>query len=256
MSRIFLTTSPEALDIPRDGTALWLYADDACRPDVPRAISLSRFMSDPHGATRDADVLVVHGLVSRITTPANRVRTGQFLTDPWPSGPPRLSVDDKLFIVDPWRMWWHWGCVGADFGGLHTSYRAESLWRASLEGRATNPVTLEAAVKYGTGVIRACNPFRFDFHAQILPMSTSVHDEYAAEKERAFTSEHTITAILKRLSAFASRVCPDRRVPSFREMFSARRLHVVATDLGVDRWLLAQIEERVRIINGVAEAFA
>lgn len=256
MSRIFLTTTPDEIDLPRDRSAVWLHADRAPRPSAERAISMGRFMEDPHGAVRGADVLIVVGLVSQITTPSNRVRTGQFLTDPWPSGPPRISVDDKLFISDPWRLWWHFGCAGADYAGLHTSYRAESMWRNSLVGKEQNPVTLDAVLRYGRGVIRAVNPFRFDFETRIVPMETAVHSAYQAEKERAFSEASTATAVISRLAAFAQRACPERSMPSFRAMFRSSKLRVVATDLGVDRWLVGQIEERVQLINGAAEAFS
>lgn len=255
MSRIFLTTTPDLLDLPRDGSAVWLHADRAKRPLAERTVAMSRFMEDPIGAVRGADMLIVVGLVSQITTPGNRVKTGQWLTDPWPSGPRRVSVDDKLFITDPWRLWWHFGCVGADYMGLATSYRAESMWRNSLVDKEQNPVTLDNVITYGRGVISAVNPFRFDYSLRVDPMPASVHADYLTEKERAFSEEKTIAAIIKRLSNFAQRVYPDRCVPTFRAMFGSANLHVVATDLGVDRWLVCQIEERVRLINGVAEAF-
>lgn len=255
MSRIFLTTTPDLLDLPRDRSAVWLHANRAPRPLAERTVTMGDFMRDPHGAVRGADVLIVVGLVSQITTPGNRVKTGQWLTDPWPSGPRRVSVDDKLFITDPWRLWWHFGCVGADYMGLATSYRAESMWRNSLVGKEPNPVTLENVLRYGHDVVRALNPFRFDYSVRVELMPPDVHTAYLSEKERAFSEERTINAIIDRLSAFAQRVYPERQVPSFRAMFNSSRLSVVATDLGVDRWLVAQIEERVRLINGVAEAF-
>lgn len=253
---IYLTKHPDRLDLPRDGRALWLHHRSVPAPAAERTITLERFMDDPWNAVRDTELLVVVGLVSKLCNPGNRVKLGQFLTEPWP-GPRRVSVDDKLFITDPWRLWWHFGCVGIDFGGCATSYCLETRWNGSVIGMRPNPCTPGELERYGDGVIRAVDPFRFDpvsIHVESMP--EDVHARYLEEKEAAFNEESTPNAIIKRLAAFAQLVYPFRKVPTFREMFRSEHLEVRATDLGVDRFLVNQIRIRAELINFAAERFA
>lgn len=256
MSRIYLASDHDRLDLPRDSKALWLYHDSDRRPNAERAITLKAFLDDPWGAIKGVDLLVVVGLVSRMCRPGNRVKLGQFLTDPWP-GPPRVSVDDKLFIVDPWRLWWHFGCVGIEFGGCNVSYTLETRWNGYIVGMRENPCSPEELERYGDGVIEAHDPFQFDaVDIHVEPMPPDVHARYLEEKERAFQEESTPTAIIKRLAAFASLEYPFRSVPTFGQMFEQRRLTVRATDLGVDRFLVNQIKLRAELINFAARRFA
>lgn len=254
MSRILLTKEPNTLDLPRDGRTLWLHHPKE-RIEAERTLDLPTFMEKGWDAIAGVDLLVVVGLVSRLCTPSNRVRIGQFLTDPW-DGPPRISVDDKLFITDPWRLWWHFGCVAAPWGECYTSYKLETQWNSSLVGMRENPCTPQEVERWGKGVISAINPFRFtEVDVHVEPMSKDVQEDYAEEKERAFNEETTHTAIIKRLASFADRVYPFRAVPSFRQLFDSESAVLRLTDLGVDRWLKQQLQLRIDLTNYVAEHF-
>jgi len=256
MPRIYLSRHPDQLDLPRDGRTLWLYHQRAKAPAAPRRMTLAAFMNNPWQAVDDVDLLVVVGLVSAMVRPGNRVELGQFLTEPWP-GPPRVSVDDKLFLRDPWRLWWHFGCVGIEYGGYNVSYTLEGHWNQFVIGKKDNPCSPTELDRYGAGVIAAQDPFRFDpvdIHVEMLPQR--VHERYAKEKEAAFDEERTPLRIIKRLAAFADRAYPFRQVPSYSELFRQPEVLIRATDLGVDRFLVGQLRHRIEIINYAARRFS
>lgn len=257
MSRIWLTDRLEDVDEPRGGRTLWIYpAKGWPEPKAERVMTDKAFLEDPWTHLRGIDRMVIVGLVSRITTPSNRVKTGQFFTDPLPDVE-RVSVDPYLFLRDPWRMWLHFGCVGINFGGCHHSFACENQWSASIVGKRDNPCTVANLDHYGTGVIRAPLPFRFDhIDIHIEEMDAEAHDAYQREKEAAFEEERTPTAVIKRLAKAADQLYLFRTVPDYTALFKSRHVHVRATDLGIDRYLVGQIRDRINLINHAAEAFA
>lgn len=254
--RIFLTSEPGKVDVPRGDTTLWVVPERSAAPDARRWCFVADFMESTVERLRGVASMVVVGLVSKITTPANRVKTGQYLTDPLP-GVTRYSIDDKLFIVDPWRMWWHFGCVGVAFNECFTSYRLESRWKAFLEDKEPNPCTPELLERYGKGVVSAVNPFRFEpVTMRVLKAPVEVHEAYLREKVAAFDEEPTIVKIMARLAAFAQGAMPQRVMPGFRELFDSPAVRVAGTDLGIDRYLMEQIRLRVDLVNFAAREFA
>jgi hypothetical protein len=257
MNRIWLSDDPDSIDLPRGESALWIVSDRW--PGIlsaKRWTTRKQFMADPYRFLKPTSSLVLVGLVSALTTPSNRVKTGQFFTDPLP-GVTRYSVDDMLFVTDPWRLWWHFGCVEAPFNDCFTSYRLESRWNRYVEGQEPNPCSKEILAKYGDGVIAAVAPFRFaKVNIRVVDLPEEVHVLYQIEKARAFNEEPTINKILKRLGKFADEVFQERCVPSYRDLFRSSQVNIVATDLGVDRFLVTWLRERIDLINFAAERFA
>lgn len=253
MSQILLTNDWDSVPLDRSSRSVWLHHDsDVVR--ASRCVSLSRFMDDPRGAVDGAELLVVCGLVSRLCTPSNRVKLGQFLTEPW-WGPPRVSVDRCLFVGEPWRMWWHWGCVGKPFSKYHTSYRMESDWKLYVDTGDKNPCDISQVVEYGRGIVEFRDGFRFaKIGMHVEPMSDEAKEQYAEEKESAFAEEKTATAIIRRLDRFAQRLYPQRHVP--RNLFADDTHHVRVTDFGVDSYLVTRMQEVVNLTNQIAENFA
>lgn len=255
MSRIYLTSDSSTVDAPRGSDALWVYGNKSIRPDAERAVTAKQLIDDTKAHMTGTRWVVAVGLVSDITTPSNRVKTGQVLTDPLP-GVERVSIDEKLFIVDPWRMWWHFGCVGVWFGGFNVSYTLEGRWNQYVEGAIENPCTPEQVSRYGDGVITAPAPFRFDsIDVDVVEVDSATKRAYLDEKVAAFDEEHTVNRIISRLSRFAQEVLPCRSVPTYRSMFDSRMLTVKATDLGVDRFLIKGIRERAELTNFIAAHF-
>lgn len=200
------------------------------------------------------DLMVVFGL-SRILTPANRTKVGQHLLRPIP-GVRRISVDQTLFVVEPWRAWWHFGCVGAKYREFTYSYLAESRWKAAQEGVGDDPFSLGEIARWGGGVIESREPQHFgSVIVQTVDVGQDAQREYQACKSKAFDEEHTPAAIIKRLAAFAQSACPDRTIPTPAQLFKRTHHRIVATGLGVDRWLVSQLLGLVALTDGIARRF-
>jgi hypothetical protein len=198
--------------------------------------------------------LVVVGL-SRILTPANRTKVGPHLLRPIP-GVKRVSIDSLLFIVEPWRAWWHFGCVGAKYREYTYSYLAESRWKSAQEGRDEDPFSLSEIGKWGDGVIRSLEPKHFgQVRVTTLDVGADAERDYQALKLKAFDEEHTASAIIKRLADFAQEVCPERKVPAVSQLFKRADHTIVSTSLGVDKWLVGQLLGLVELTDGIARRF-
>lgn len=253
MSQIFWTEDYNSVDLPRDSTAVWLHHKSE-KVAAERTVDLQGFLENPKKAVEGATLLVVCSLVSKLCTPSNRVKLGQFLTEPW-FGPERVSVDRMLFKGKPWRAWWHFGCVGKPFAGCTTSFALEGRYSRWEERRGGNPCELETFVRDGKRVVQYRSGFCFDrFEVRVEPMPEDVRREYAEEKERAFAECPTICKIVARLEAFAQKVYPSRMVPD--DIFKARDVEIVATDLPIDNFLIEDIREKVELTNRCAEEFA
>lgn len=252
--RIFLASDQMRVGLPTDRSVVWVHHKSE-RPPVAWAVEVDEFVADPRPYYR-ADAVVLLNLVSKIVRPGSRMKYSA-LTDPW-NGPPRMSVDSHLFVGEPWRMWWHFGAVGAPIGAAeekyHTSYRIETDWKLFIEASRENPCTIERVRRYGAGVILCVDPFAFD-HVKIdvVEQTARVHEEYLVEKERAFCECKTPVALLRRLSNWAQAACQHRSVP--KDPFASRSLRVVLTDLGIDRYLRAGIESQVEFTNDIAASF-
>lgn len=254
--RICLASDPAKSGFPTDKSALWVHhKSDAPRAD--RCVEVDEFIADPYAHARGVDVVVVLNLVSKIVRPGSRVKYGQFLTEPW-NGAPRVSVDSHLYIGQPWRMWWHWGCADAPFGEpsekYHTSYRVETDWNLYTEDKVTNPCNMDRLRRYGSGLVAFRGGFKFDeVKATTIAMSEEEHALYQEEKEEAFEQCKTPAALLKRLAEFAALRCPLRHLP--KDLFSSRSHAIVATDFGIDKYLVSKMLEQVSLTNDAAETF-
>lgn len=254
--RICLTNDPSSAGFPLDKSAVWVHHKSDVAPGE-RSVEVDTFVKDPRPYYANADCVVLLNLVSKIIRPGSRLKYGQYLTDPW-NGPPRVSVDTHLFIQQPWRAWFHFGAVDAPFGEpaekYHTSYRVETDWNFYLEGKIPNPCTIARIERYGAGVVVFRHGFRFlDTTIEVVAMDESVHADYADEKEEAFSECKTATSLLKRLSDYAQSVCPTRSIP--KDLFSYARPSIIVTDLGIDKYLLGEINQQIALTNQIAETF-
>lgn len=197
--------------------------------------------------------MVLVGL-STILTPSNRARIGQVVLRPRP-GVRRISVDDRLFNVDPWRMWWHFYAVGAERWGFTDSFLAETRWKAALELRTPCPFRKEAVMEACRGVVRSVRPFVFHpIEVEVVSTTAKTKAEYKHAKEAAFASEKTLPAILKRLARFAQSHVPSRVVPTAASFFKRPLTRIVRSDLAIDDFLVGQLLERADLTNAIAEA--
>lgn len=254
--RICLASDPLRSGFPTDKSALWVHhKSDA--PLAEQCVEVDEFVANPRRYYAGVDVVVLLNLVSKVIRPGSRMKYGQFLTDPW-VGPQRLSVDTHAFIGDPWRMWFHFGAVDAPFGEpsekYHTSFRVETDWKFWLEGKLSEqPCNIARIKRFGEGVLVFRDGFRFDeVSIDVVEADVETKAAYAREKEAAFAECRTSAALIKRLGAFAQLRCPGR---SFTELHGSRSIRIVATDLGIDRWLVSQAKLSIDLTNSIAEAF-
>jgi len=217
-------------------------------------LTWEEFEADPAAALRGRSTMVVVGL-NKIVNPANRTRVGPLLLRGEP-GLRRISVDRTLFVSEPWRSWFHFGCVGATYREYTYSYLAESHWNAAREGLRDDPFSLDEICRWGAGLIRCDYPSYFSpFDVETVQVSADAHCEYAALKEIAFNEEHTESGIVGRLALFAQAKLPRRRIPTVARLFSDTTPRAIRTDLAVDEYLIAELRQAISITDGIAGFF-
>lgn len=259
MCQILLASSARSLRVEGRSFAVCAKGWDP-PPGVP-AVEVEAVVAEPERYFGEPGTMVVCGL-SRLNTPTNRVRLGQVLHRQRP-GITRLSVDDRLFVIDPWRMFWHFIAVGADYRGLTDSFLAETKWLAAREQQTPDPFSLDEVKRWGAGVIRCIDPFEFaDPILEVREVSAGVREKYAAEKALAFEEEPTIQGIIRRLAAIAATAEPSRTIPTKAGLFRVcagsllrERVRIVRTDLPVDALLTGEVLHLIALTNGIAESF-
>lgn len=254
---ILLSKAPSsvALDIGREAVCVRHKHYDA--PPTTRDGALHVTWDDYEPAMlRGRSTLAVVGL-SKIITPGNRTKVGPLLLRPI-SGVRRIVVDRTLFVSEPWRAWFPFGCVGARYREYTYSYLAESHWKAHVDGaREDDPFALGVIVEHGRGVVRSDYDAFFGAPCvRAIAAPPEAHAEYEKIKAAAFEEETTIKAIVARLSAFAASVCPTRRIPSPSALFTGSGTPMVwRTDLKIDTFLTRRLTELVTLTDGIGKAF-
>lgn len=252
--RIYLHRDPGALSLPVGEGALCVTAKGYA---APRTLPGCRHAAWPitMADLRAHDTVVLVGL-SKMVTPANRTPISPLVLDPHP-GLQRIVVDRALFTVEPWRAWFAFGAVGAEYDGYTYSYLAESHWRAAQDGkRPVDPFSAESIARWGRGVVSAPDPWRIDLRETVVPADDATRAAYAEEKARAFDEEHTENALLRRLGAWVQARHPGRKMPAPADLWRRERVEVVRTDLGVDRFLADRLRRLAVLTNRVADTFA
>ena len=252
---IWLASSPPDLRI--DGPAFAVVApghEDIAPVGIP-TVSVDEILADRDQLNQGGTMVTV-GL-SRILTPSNRVKLGQVFLRPR-DGLRRVSVDRFLFVSEPWRAFWHMYAVGIPHRGYTDSFLAESRWRDALAAGDTDPFSAdEILASIGDRLVLHRPPTLPALDVEWVEVTAGVHDDYASEKEAAFSEETSAAGIVRRLAAFAARVVPRRSVPAPSRLHAGppfRGVRVVAADLPVDRWLVGRLRAVVDTTNRIAGA--
>jgi hypothetical protein len=253
--KIILCENTAAAEIPTRGRVL-VVCHKGYEPPLSaggRVVDFESFKSSCRESVRNLDTLVLIGL-NRIMTPGNRTEdVWELLFNQTPQLN-KVSVDNTLFVSEPWRSWFHFGLVGAPYRDYTYSYIAESHYRAFVDGvRTDDPFSLDELLRWSSGVVASDHRRWFSLTVKTIPMSAAIHAEYAEKKRAAFDEETTVNPILRRLTAFAARCCTDRDVPDPIQLFRRRRHEIVATDLPIDRWLVCRLRHLAALVNGVAK---
>lgn len=254
---IWLIDDPDRVPLDRGSSSLWVFPDRWKPPTAARTMPAKRYLADPRGALKGIELLVIVGM-SAIVTPANRVKTGPYLNEPWKGR--RESVDRTLFVSEPWRAWWHWGCVGAKWDAVPHSFALEGLWNQYMDGRVDDPCSLNEFVRLGSGIVMSSihTPRFSGIDVDIIRVGDAVHARYQEEKAEAFELETTWRGLLRRLGKFAQAIEPRRSVPQNADLFrhlGVSRPKIIATDLPVDTWIVERHRKTVALVDGIADAF-
>ena len=254
MAKILLTQ--RRADLGNIGAAFAVVADGYEAPVGLPSVPLEVVLADAERLLDGSKTMVVVGL-TRMMTPTNRVQLGRVFLRPRP-GLTRICVDRTLFVGEPWRAWWMFRAVGEDaYFGLTDSFLAETRWNAAEELGTEDPFSWEHLSHAMRGVVLVdSDAFRIPCPVWVtVPTSDEVKAEYAAEKERAFTNEKTLPAIVRRLAAVAQRAVPSRYVPELSTLFRSKaRMPAppVKTDLAVDTFLANRLDSRITLTNAIA----
>ena len=252
MAKILLTQ--RKADLGNIGPAFAIVANGYEAPVNVPTVPLEVVLADAERLLDGSKTMVVVGL-TRMMTPTNRVQLGRVFLRPR-SGLTRICVDRTLFVGEPWRAWWMFRAVGEDgYFGLTDSFLAETRWNAAEEMGTEDPFSWEHLSRAMEGVVRVDDALRLCPLAwNTVETDDATKAEYAEEKERAFTNEKTLPAIVRRLTRVAQRAVPDRQVPELASLYRSKsERKPIRTDLGVDAFLSARLDSRIRLTNAVAD---
>ncbi len=253
--RIILTAVPNEVEIDAGSAPVCVYHKAYAPPDIPgaRYVEFKAFAAAPRHHLQDSDGLVWVGL-SRSISPSNRTQPVWETVFNLSRGLPKWSIDRVAFVGEPWRLWFHFGLVGATYREYTYSYLAESHWRAWRDGRReSDPFSVEEVARWGGGVIRSDGGHVVTLDIQTVETTPEVKVRYAALKAQAFEEERTPTAIIRRLATFAKAAVPSRKIPARHRIDGHHS--VVATDLRVDTYLVGELRGIADHINQTSEAF-
>ena len=134
--RIILTHDPAAVSIDAGPEALCVRHPAYQAPRTAAGclhVDWQEFEAEPRRWMDGRSLVVVVGL-NRIITPGNRTREVFEVLYNLSRDVRKLSIDQTLFVAEPWRAWFHFGFVGAPYREYTYSYLAESHWRAHQDG--------------------------------------------------------------------------------------------------------------------------
>ena len=252
--QIILTLSPETVDIAAPRGALCIHHRSLFPRQGWDGVTFEDFARDPRKWTSGRPGLVIMGM-TLARTPSNRAREFWDSIEHWPG--PKWSIDRTVFIAEPWRTVWQFNLMGHAFGIYTYSYLAETHWRAHADGlRDDDPFSEGQIAAFGDGIVQCDYDRFFDLHTEVVPLGEEVHAAYQVEKTKAFAEEATPSAIIRRLSAFATQACPRRHIPSTRQLFYRQSHRILATDLRVDAYLTGQLDKVGRLTNQLATRFS
>lgn len=256
MSRILLTRNPSNVSLELPEPCLCVYHKDFQPILNSPSLSFQDFKADPRHYLNGLRHLVLVGL-NRIVTPSNRTDlVFEILFNNTPELP-KTSIDTTLFIGKPWRSWFHFGIVGAEYQEYTYSYIAESNYESFWNGiHDDDPFDLETIRRSGDGIVQSdYKQYFVSPTVQVIPAPTSVHSEYQRRKAELFDTERSISKILTSLALFAQESVPERSVPALGRFFQQQTSIIVSTDLGIDTWLVSELQRIAVLTNSILEAF-
>lgn len=255
--KIVLTETPRYLDVSRWPRPLCIHDTDHGGIIGCDSVPLSTFADDPHDALASYDTALFLGL-SNMMTPSNRT------DDVWEftfnqMDTPAVSVDRNLFRSDPWRAWFHFGLVDAEYRDYTYSYLAETDYEQYFNGQTDdNPFSLAEIRTWGEDIIESQYRQYFRMFDVTVGYEADASEEYEYSEllDDLFQEKNTIGQVRRALAAYAGDIYPERQVPSRHQLFrNGTDWTLRITDLPIDRWKASYLRDLVELTNGIAEAF-
>lgn len=261
MNRIYLSNKIAELEFKFKGKTLCVVHPKYTAPKCPGAqfAGYKDFSENTRKLITGMDNLIMVG-INKMINPGNRTEMVWEVIHNNTPDLHKIVVDTVPFLSDPWRIWFHFGAVNARFFDYTYSYIAESHYNAFVEClRHDNPFSLENVLSQSRGVMVSDYDNYFgEVTVKEKKMTKEVHSEYQQLKEKCFNEETSIKAILKRLSDFAQKACPERKVVSKSRLWDSREdfmgsygINIVKTDLKVDDYLVSELRMLMELTNGI-----
>jgi len=254
---ILLTGTPRHVDSSRWESPLCIHDTDHGGIIGCESMLLDEFGDRPREAL-DGHETAVFLKLTEMMTPSNRT------DDVWEftfnqMDIPTVSVDTYLFRSDPWRAWFHFGLVNAEYRDYTYSYLAETDYEQYFNGQSDdNPFSLDEIQEWGRGVIESQYTTYFrSFDVTIgCEADGSEEYEYSELLDDLFNEKNTIGQVRRGLESYADEIHPERSVPSRHQLFrNGREWELDVTDLPIDQWKVSRLQSLVELTNGIAEAF-
>lgn len=255
--RIILSETPRYVDLSRWDAPLCIHDTDHGGIIGCDATHLSDFAEAPRDVLDGYDTAVFLGLMNLIT-PSNRT------DDVWEVvfnqlDVPCVSVDRYLFRSDPWRAWFHFGLVGAEYRDYTYSYLAETDYEQYFNGKTDdNPFSLDEIRTWGDGVIESEYDHYFrEFHVSVDYEAGPIEQqEYSERLDELFAEKNTIGQVRRGLESYADDIYSGREIPNRHQLFRGEKCWDVSiTNLPIDRWKASYLQDLVALTDGIGQAF-
>jgi hypothetical protein len=252
-----LTLKPETVDFSRWENPVCVYSSRYEETDSIPAVPFNEFKENPRAEVESYETLIFLGLTDAMT-PSNRTdEVWEFLFNQIDKT--CVSVDRFLFKSDPWRSWFHFGLIDAEYRDYTYSYLAENDYKHFFNGETEdNPFSLEEIKKWGEDVIESHYPEYFkQFEIEVgYEASPAEEYEYSERLDELFGAKNTVGQVRRGLESYCDKIYPDRDMPKRHQIFrGSREWRLKRTDLPVDRWKASRLQNLVELTNSVLGEF-
>ena len=256
-AQIILTPNPRFVDASGWENPLCVSADEHTGIIGCDSVHISEFRQDARELVNGYDTVVFIRL-SEMMTPSNRTDdVWEFTFNQMET--PAVSVDEKLFRSDPWRSWFHFGLVGAEYRDYTYSYLAETDYEQYFNGATDeNPFSIEEISKWGGGIIESDYQEYFtEFEVEVGYDATPEEEyEYSELLDELFETKNTVGQVRRGLEDYADEIYPERYMPKRHQLFNdEKEWRLKRTNLPIDEWRASYLRELVDLTNSILEEF-
>jgi len=252
---IILTKTPRFTDTSRWNNPVCVHDDNHGGIVTCDSVSLDEFSDHPREVAEEYDTVVLHRL-SQMMTPSNRTDdVWEFVFNQMDTT--TASVDEYLFRSDPWRSWFHFGAVNAEYRDYTYSYLAETDYDQYFNGQTDdNPFAVDEVLQWGDGVVESQYETYFNKFEVNIDYETDASEQYEYSEllDELFQEKNTVGQVRRSLESYASDIYDDRNIPTRHQLFkNGTEWEVSITDLPIDVWKASHLKELVTLTNGIAE---